>query len=315
MERNRPVRAGDSDLIRASFKPEYYEPIRDWLLIQTDKKREELYNFLKGKRAKRPGTRTTGRPFNLQWNPQRSVDLVAETSSSKVDFNRAIYGPPPWQLDPRALMPTHIDREGIFGFREPYGTHDTHDGGPGKYNEFVLSVMLKPHVAMSIYHLADDYAALSEELLKWTEKKTMKYPIDPVKDIPLLRTTAQARMMKEKLEEDHFWEPGHKPVRKTRVARDLKRIGPGGGRGEVRSMMSTRYRDVFCDEVHEDYLRSGPPPVTPSLKQVENSCPYGLFPEVPPVPLTGLPELMRQAAANRAQGQLNKQILSGPTCL
>jgi hypothetical protein len=273
MERDRPISPSNQALIRSTFKSEYFEPIRDWLLIQSDNKREKLYAFLNGKPTKRPGLKTTGRSLNLHWNPHRSVDLVAETPHTKVDFNRAIYGPLPWQLDPRAKVPTHIQTEGIFGFAEPY---ERRECDSGKYTELVLSILLKPHVARDLARLADDYFPLMNELLKWVEKKTMGYPIDPCQDIPTLTPKATCRIVREKMDEDQFWEPGHKPVRKAKVARDLKSRAR-----EVRSGMSTRYRDVFCDDVHEDYLRSGSPAVTPALKQSDNSCPFGLFPALP----------------------------------
>jgi hypothetical protein len=315
MQRDRPLRPSDDELIQQCFKLEYVTPIREWLLIQPDKKRETLYGFLRFKPAKLPGVRTTGLPVRPNWTLPRSLDLLAETVHSKIDFNRSLYGPPPWQLDPRAKIPTSVEREGIFGFKEPYPERDV-SGEPGRYTVFVLGILFKPNVARDLTPLADDYYPLMNELLKWTEKKTMLYPIDPTRDVPTLRPKTACRIVKQTLEEDRFWESGHRPIRRTKIARDLMPVtGPGGARGDVRSAMSTRYRDVFCDEVHEDYLRSGAPSVTPALKVVANACPFGLFPEVLAKRGAVLPELMRQATDNRAAGHVNKSVFTGDTCL
>jgi hypothetical protein len=316
MGRERPLRASDEALVDSSFKPEYYTPIRDWLLIQRDSKREKLYNFLKGTPSKRPGLQTTGRPLNLNWNPRRSTDLVAETPRTKVDINRSLYGPPPHQLPPQARLPTQIQQQGIFGFPAPYAEREIDNSCPEKYTVFVLSVLLKPHVVRDLAPLADDYFPLMDEILKWTEKKTMGFPIDPCRDIPTLRPKASCRIVKEKLEEDHFYEAGHKQVRKTKVARDIMpRIRAGAARGPARSAMSTRHRDTLCDDVHEDYLRSGPPPVAPMLRPVSNSHPFGEFPDILGQPLAGLSDFLRQGADNRATGNFNKAVFTGLTCL
>jgi hypothetical protein len=316
MQRERPLRPSDEELICNCFKREYHTPICDWLLIQTDSKREKLYNFLKGKPAKRPGLQTTGRPPSLNWNPHRSVDLIAETPRTKIDMNRSLYGPPPWQLPPQALVPSQIKQQGIFGFPEPYAEREIDESCPEKYTVFVLSILLKPHLVRDLARLADDYFPLMDEVLKWTEKKTMAYPIDPCQDIPTLRPKTSCRILMERLQEDHFYEPGHRQVRRTKVARDIMpSIGPGGSRGPARSAMSTRHRDTLCDDVHEDYLRSGPPPVTPMLRPVSNARPFAHFPEILGQPLAGLPELLQQSTANRATGQFNKKVVTGPTCL
>jgi hypothetical protein len=297
MSRSRPLRPSDLDLIRLSFKPQYFVPVQDWLLIQTDLKREQLYTFLRNTPSSH--FRTIPSPHPLR----RSLDLVIRTPMTAIDFNRSIHGPLHWQNDFRHHQPTSIATEGIFGFPTPLQKPNEHR----KYSEHILLTLLQTQIAEKLFPLADDYFELFQEILKWTEKKTMSYPIDPMKEIPLLQPKTTGMLLKAQFEEDHFYEPGHQEIRKTGIVSDL--------RPQRKVINSSVYRETLCDDLHEDYLRSGPPPITQSLKGIDGGCPFGLFPIVEEKGNESLPELWKPTRENRREGLTNKRVHETETCL
>jgi hypothetical protein len=314
MERNRSIRPCDEELIQSTFREQFHIPIHDWLLIQTDTKREKLYGFLKGNHPRKP-PRTITRPRDSSWTWTRTVDLVAETAYSKVDFNRAIYGPLGWQVDPRSQVPTSIARDGIFGHAPPYANRATRTCPTDceTYAQCLVKKLLKRDAAARLRPLADEHLQLLEELTKWAEKKTMSHPTDPIRGHASLDPWREGALSKAKLEEDHICPAGHRPIRRTKVARDLRERTLSG---EMRRLTRSQYQDVFCDDIHREYLVEGCPPLTPSIRPTANPFPFGVFPEVKDV-ARGLTSasLIRQAVDNRNEGRINERILHGPTCL
>jgi hypothetical protein len=311
MERTRPIRPADEELVEHSFRAEFHVPIRDWLLIQSDSKRENLYGFLKGAHPRKPlrGAMTLTIP-----RPQvsRSLELVVRTPNSAIDFNRSVYGPVQSSGDSRAHSRTSIAREGIFGSPDPYTGRAMTAGGCTRLSESLVKKLFKPVVAVSLNPLSEEYYALLQELILWTEKKTMRYPQRESSEIRSLRD--EGRLSKGRLEEDHMYAPGHRGVTGTKLARDLT---VRSLTAELAKASASRYQDCFCDELHASWLTGGPPQTVPAIRQVGNPRPFALFPEVRERPRTVLlgTDLLRLSVENRAQGQANKSVYAGRTCL
>jgi hypothetical protein len=311
MERSRPLQESDDQLLQDCFKEQFQVPVHEWLLIQTDKKRELLYEFLRGNRPRKPAKTLRCGLNSTNWGSQHRSDLVVQTATTRIDFNRAIYGPTPWQPNPRALAPTSISTQGIFGFTEPITAPDPNT--TPSLPEFYVRHFVQPEIADRLVPLADDYFPIIDEIMKWCEKKTIDYPIDPLVTHGTITSRAEGALTKAKMEEDHFYPPEHQRIRKTKLARDLIHQNY---HAQAKRLTSSRYQDVFCDEMHQDWVTSGPPPVTGPFRQVINGLPWGVFPELPGKPKRWeAPELAGQAAANRFMGKANKAIFEARTCL
>jgi hypothetical protein len=312
MERTRPLNPADEELVRSCFKEVYHLPIHDWLMIQTDKRRHLLYELLRGNRARKPAKAVDTRGITgHNWTSQRRPDLVALTPKTRIDFNRSIFGPAPFRPDPRAIAPTLVATEGVFGHADPWTPRA--QTGSASLPDYFVRHFFKPGVAEKLLPLSDEYFPLIDELIKWTEKKTMGFPIDPLIGHGSITPKAEGALTKQKLEEDHFYPPGHRFVKKTKLARDLDKKTL---RAQARKLTASRYQDVFCDEIHEDYIRNGPPPVTPNFRQVGNGTPWGLFPELHDPPKeVDMPLYRQQSRDNRVMGKANKAIFEAKTCL
>jgi hypothetical protein len=312
MERTRPLNPSDEELVRSSFHEKFFLPIHDWLLIQPDKRREVLFGLLRGARARKPAKTIEARNLSAtNWQGHRRQDLVVQTPTTRIDFNRSIFGPAGFRPDPRAIAPTQVATQGVFGHAEPW----TPRAKPGSATlpDYLVRHLFKPAVAERLVPLSDEYMPLIDELIKWTEKKTMGFPVDPLIGHGSITPKAEGALTKAKLEEDHFYPPGHRPVKKTKLARDLAKRSL---HAQARKLTASRYQDVFCDDIHEDYIANGPPPVTKPFRQVGNGTPWGLFPDMPEIDSpTHDPLLIRQAADNRLMGRYNKAIFEAKTCL
>jgi hypothetical protein len=297
MERSRPIPTSLDDLVCSTFKPQYHHPIHDWLLIQTDKKRSKLQSFLQSiPTTKRPPT-----PRRLERRP----DLVAESPKCQIDFNRSIFGPPPWQHDPRALAPTGIARDEIFGHTEPWKPRDY--PGIHRYSEHLVQQLFQGEAAARLCEFADENYELLNELNLWTEKKTNGYPVDPFGGFDNLRPKPERKLVKAIREEDHSWPPGHRRIQKTKVTRDLSVRSKG--------RQNSSYREGYCDQTHEDLLRGWGQPPTQSWKPMQNSVPFGVFPEVRLSSRKNRKEEDEWAEESRRDARANKAIFNGPTCL
>jgi hypothetical protein len=220
MERSRPIRENDEQLVQDCFKETFHLPIHDWLLIQPDKKREKLYEMLRGNPARNPAkTLPNHRLSTSNWVSQRCPELVMQSPSTRIDFNKSIYGPVPFRPDPRALAPTLISTQGIFGFTDPMKPRPS--TGCSTLPDHLIKHFFKPAAAARLTPLSDEYFPLINELVKWTEKKTMGFPVDPLRGLDSITPAAEAALVKARREEDHFYPPGHQKVRKSKLARDL----------------------------------------------------------------------------------------------
>jgi hypothetical protein len=312
MERSRPIHERDEQLVQDCFKETFHLPIHDWLLIQPDKKREKLYEMLRGNPARKPARPVPNHRLSAtSWASHRSADLVVQSPTTRIDFNRSIYGPTPFQPDPRAIAPTLVSTQGIFGFADPMKPRPS--TGSSTLPDHFVKHFFKPAAAARLIPLSDEYFPLIDELMKWTEKKTMGFPIDPLRGLDAISPTAEGALSKAKLEEDHFYPPGHQKVRKTKLARDLTKRTL---QAQARRLTASRYQDVFCDDIHEDYLVNGCPKVTPKFQLVGNGTPWALFPCLTEKPQKAdIPALAKQAGENRLMGKANKAIFEAKTCL
>jgi hypothetical protein len=312
MERERPIRQADEALVRDSFKEIFHLPIHDWLLIQPDNKRANLCDLLHGSHARKPAPAIDSLKLSrANWTATRRPELILQTPIARIDFNRSIYGPTPFRPDPRAVAPTLVATEGVFGFTDPWTPKPLI--GSATMPDYYVKHFFKPAVAARLTPLSDEYLPLIVELMNWTEKKTMGFPIDPVRGHDSITPTIEGAISKAKLEEDHMYAPGHHKVKKSKLARDLttKTLG-----AQARKLTSSRYQDVFCDDIHEDYLVNGPPEVTPAFIQVRNGLPWAQFPELKDKPARAEnPELARQVVQNRLMGKANRAIFQAKTCL
>jgi hypothetical protein len=171
----------------------------------------------------------------------------------------------------------------------------------------MIRKLFQAPVAERLFELGDEYYGLLNELTLWTEKKTNRYPIDPLRDHPSMSMRSEREMVKAKMEEDHQWVPGHRKIKRTHVARDL--------RSPRRKPTGSNYREAYCGPFGHHSRRTGPPPVAESMKPEVPPLPFGVFPEVPPLPRRTLAEFAQQAADARRDGRVNKAVFTGPTCL
>jgi hypothetical protein len=79
--------------------------------------------------------------------------------------------------------------------------------------------------------------------------------------------------------------------------------------------MASQYRDVFCDETHEDFLRTGGTAMAMSMKPIPRPLPFGVFSAVPEWLRRSLVEFTQIAADARRDGRINKSVFTGPTYL
>jgi hypothetical protein len=303
MERSRAVRPDDDALVRSTFKEQYHQPVHDWLLIQSDKKRSKLRAFLEGGLSAR-------RPPLSSRRPERRRDLIAESRHCRIDFNRAIFGPTPWQPDPRSLAPTAISREEIFGHAEPWTPRE--HSGIHHYSECMVKQLFQPAAAARLFGAAEENYGLLNELVLWTEKKTNGYPTDAFRGFDTLRPKPERTVVKAKMEEDHSFPPGYRKPQKTLVARNLTPRSLGE---ELKRATNSSYREAFCDDTHEDFLRTGNPVPPPLLKPIQNALPFGVFPEVAMSPRRNRKDYERASAEARNDRLVNKSVFEGPTCL
>jgi hypothetical protein len=234
------------------------------------------------------------------------------TPNSAIDFNRSIYGPVQSSVDSRAHSRTSIAREGIFGCPDPYTGRAMTAGGCTRLSECLVKRLFKPAVAISLGPLSDEYYALLQELILWTEKKAMGYPQRESSETRSLRD--EGRLSKARLEEDHMYPPGHRNITNTRLARDLTVRSLSA---ELAKVSTSRYQDCFGDELHTGWVAEGPPPTVPAIRQVGNPRPFAFFPGVRERPKTVLlgAELLTLSVENRTQGRANKAVHAGLTCL
>ena len=313
-ERLHPVSAEAESLIRASLKEEYHKPMRDWYLIQSDKKRARFTALCRGqastkKLPQRPSTASTTGSFYYQVQP----DLIARDANGVIDLNRSFYGDAPRRfLNSKRFAPTAIKTEGVFGFPPPYKTQSV-DGQP-KYSEFIVKKLFKPSVAKEIMFRADEYFDLLQELLKWFDKKTNDYPIDPIKGRKNLEPRTEGALTKAKLDEDHIWPAGRRRPKRPQTAKPP--VERSRGAKAIKNFMTTNYMDCFCDEAHQSWLKRSPDPRRP-CKPIKNPAPYAMFPINPYERERSVPDpyILEQARENRISGKMNRAIFESKTCL
>jgi hypothetical protein len=176
----------------------------------------------------------------------------------------------------------------------------------------MVAHLLRPAAAEALYPLADEYYGLLNNLMQWVEKKTNGYPSDAYEGRDSIRPRVQRVLVKAKMEEDHQYPTGHRKVQKMQHARDLTNHSLAV---ELKRMTNSSYREAFCDEVHEGFLREGSPVPSPPIKPMGNLLPFGVFPSVPASPRRHPREYAEMAAETRKDGMLNKAVFEGPTCL
>lgn len=316
-ERVHPVSASDQQLIRQAFKEQYHRPMYDWALIQTDKKRAKLTTMLNAlpPAKQRP---MTARSLTLS---ERSADLLIRTSTGVIDFNRAIYGKGERQLDSRRNEPTSIQKQGIFcwGSEEVvpvkkrsvmFETRPT----TGNFNEYIIKKLFNPSFASALLPLANEHAELLDEILKWTEKKTNEYPIDPIRGRGSLQPKAEGAITKARLSEDHVFGPGHRTVRRAEMAKEC--VARSYNRGLARTGMSSNYMDHFCDDSHEGW-KTQVPKLTEKVIHLKNPTPWAVFPTDNTKMRSAAtnPYWKRQALDNTTTARTNRGIFQAKTCL
>ena len=314
-ERLHPVSSEADSLIRSSFKEEYHRPMRDWFLIQSEKKRTRFLALLRGepstkKLPQRPSTASRTLSYHYQVQP----DLIARDANGVIDLNRSFYGDAPRRfLNSKRFAPTAIATEGVFGFPTPYKTRSVDT--PPKYSEFIVKKLLKPHAADEVSFRADECFDLLQELLKWVDKKTNDYPIDPIKGRKCLQPRTEGALTKAKLDEDHIYPAGHKrPGRRPQTAKPP--VERTRGAKAIKNFMTTNYMDNFCDDDHQSWLQRSPDPRRP-CKPVKNPAPYAMFPINPYERERFAPDpyILAQARENRISGKMNRAIFESKTVL
>ena len=314
-EKRHPVREEDEELIRACFKEEYHKPMRDWMLIQSDKKRARLVSLLRGQ----PSTkilpqRPTDTAKMLSFRYQVEPDLISRSSTSVIDLNRSFYGNAPRRfLNSKRFAPTAISTEGIFGFPTPYTTTRSVTAGGPKYSEFIIKRLFKPSVAQEISLRSDEYFDLLQVLQKWVDKKTNQYPIEPIRRGDILHPRVELALSKAKNEEDHMYPCGHRPIVKAQLPKGLR---SRGGAQAIRNFMTSNYTDSFCDESHQEWLKETPK-VTDTCKPIQNPAPYAMFPTNPFERERAIIDdyILQQSRENLISGKMNRAIFESKTCL
>ena len=303
MEKMRPLSESENSLIQTSFKEQYIIPMHNWAIIQSDGKRRKLFNFLR--------TQSTGelktRGFREFTTTKRRADLVLQTPTTTIDFNRAIFGD-----ESRRPMNVHkFDskgiKDGVFGYPKPYEAQPVEKVN---YGLFIAKRLLTPAAAERVEDKCEENEKLLTELLKWVEKKSNEYPIDPIRKHPTLNPTVEGQLTKEKLSEDHIYSTNHKPIKARPQARSIRRKDSGPINPNV--FWTTNYRENFCDEFHRGKM----PPPQKSYKPLKNPPPFAVFPyDIRPVERAVNPFILEQAKTNRLSGKINYQIFNAKTCL
>ena len=317
-EKVHPVSAADEELIRQSFKEEYARPIRDWALIQSDRKRLRLAALIHGE----PSTKklapemTTLRNYSFSMTHDPDPGLVVRSGTGVIDFNRSVLGDTLRKVDPRAFRPTLIQSEGIFGFPTPYKTRSWEQ--QPTYSEFLLKKLFKPNVANKILDRCDEYFDLLQELVKWCDKKGNGYPVDPIKGRKNLKAETEREANKAKNSEDHMYPPGYRKleVRKGTILNPKIKVRGADLSMMTKKLMTSAYVDSFCDETHKAWLERSPE-TSPSYKPVDNPTPYAYFPGNPFERDIYEPDeyIYQQARENRISGRMNRDIFNSKTCL
>ena len=314
-EKRHPVPPEDLALIRSTFKEEYHRPMRDWMLIQSDKKRARLLGLIRCQ----PSTKILPQPLAdssrmLSYHYQADPRLVSRSATGVIDLNRSFYGDAPRRfLNSKRFAPTAISTEGIFGFPTSYATRSIVSEDSPKYSEFIVKKLFQPAAAREISLRADEYFDLLQVLLKWVDKKTNQYPIDPIRGRKSLEPRTEGALTKAKNEEDHMYPAGHRPITKAQLPKGLR---SRGGAQAIKNFMTSHYTDSFCDESHQEWLKSTPR-VTDSCKPIQNPAPYAMFPGNPFERERAVFDeyILQQSRENSISGKINRDIFNSKTCL
>ncbi|OHT08640.1 hypothetical protein TRFO_22717 [Tritrichomonas foetus] len=301
MERERPLSESEDHLIKTMFKENYRIPIHNWALIQKDGKRAKLFAFLR--------TQSTGelrtRGFREFTTSRRMPELVLQTPTTTIDFNRAIFGDQSRRPMNKHKFESKGIKDGVFGYARPYTAQPVEKVN---YGLFIAKKLLVPNAVSKVEDKCEQYEGLLTELLKWVEKKANDFPIDPIRKHPNLNPVNEGRLTKEKLSEDHIYATTHKALKVHPLQRSLRRRDTSN----INSFWSTNYQDNFCDEIHRGKM----PPPQKSFKQLDNPAPFAVFPcNNEPIERAYNALIMEQAETNRKMGKINFQILNGKTCL
>lgn len=301
MERSRPIHDDEDQLIQSSFKEEYINPIHNWALIQKDSKRNKLFNFL---RTRGDGSKT--RDFRPMTTARRRPELVIQSATATIDFNRAIFGEHSQRPMNKHKFASDGIKDGVFGYTKPYTAQPQE---VVNYALFIAKQLLVPSVVKRVAGACEQNEKLLNELLKWVEKKANNYPIDPIRKHPELNPVVEGRLTKEKLSEDHIYSTTHKQLKIHPQSRSLRRRDVG----RFDSFWSTNYMDNFCDDFH----RGKTPPPDKLYKQVvSKQPPFAVFPPDNSPEEKAYNELiMQQAKTNRELGRTNYLIFNAKTCL
>lgn len=304
MERSRPLSEDEENLIRTSFKEQFTKPMYNWALIQKDSKRNKLFTFLRS-----TSRATMTREFRPLTAAQRRPELVIRSPNATIDFNRAIFGDVTSRPLSRQKFESREIKNGIFGNARPYTAQPEECVNYGLY---IAKKLLEPSVVQKVQGACQQNENLLVELLKWAEKKTNEYPIDPIRKHPELNPVVEGRMTKAKLSEDHVYSTTHKTIRTHPLARTLK-ARDTAQIGNFDAFWSTNYQDNFCDEFHSGKM---PRPQQIYRQPVTKNPPYCVFPaDQRPVESAYNELIMRQSQTNRELGRINYQIFNAKTCL
>lgn len=304
MEKSRPLHAEDEELIAQSFKPEYVKPVQVFCLIAPNSKRNKIYRFIRGEisDSTQPKTARIFQPT------RRERDLVVRSPRGSIDFNRSIFGEiHSKQVNAHKFESPGIHNDGIFGFTKPY-TPRQEPEQPVRLGLFIAKKLMTPLGVSRVQDTLDDpknYKILTE-ILKWVEKKGNVYPIDELKNDPVLSPRVEGQEVKAKNLEDHMYSTSHRFYTPHPPARTLRKSA------RFQTNYTTAYQETYCDEMHQTLC----PKVDPPIKPVTNNTPFAQFPESSEdFPEYHSPLLVSQSKTNFLLGKFNNKVFNSQTCL
>lgn len=302
MEKTRPLKTEDEELIAESFKPEYVKPVQVFCLIAPTNKRNKIYRFIRGEISEA----TTPRTARIFQPTRRERDLVVRSPRGSIDFNRSIFGEiHSKQVNAHKFESAGIRNDGIFGFPQPYTPRAEQ---PVHLGLFIAKKLMTPLGVSRVQDTLDDpknYKILTE-ILKWCEKKGNVYPVDELRNDPTLSPTVEGQISKEKNSEDHMYSTSHRFYTPHPPARTLRKSA------RFQTNYTTAYQETYCDEMHKTHV----PKVDPPIKPVTNNTPFALFPEsTEDFPEYHSPLLVSQSKTNFMLGKFNNKVFNSQTCL
>lgn len=303
MEKSRPLSSEDEQFIAQTFKPEYVKPMQVYYLIASNGKRKKLMKFLHGDTTtERPPT--TARIFQPT---RREADLVVRSPRGSIDFNRGIFGQVrSKKVNQHKFESRGIHEDGIFGYARPYTAVPEEKS---TLPVFLAKKLMTPLGLSRVENTLDDTAnyQILTELVKWAEKRSNAYLIDPLRDDPELSPRAQLRQCKEKNSEDHMYPTQHRFYEPHPPASTLTRSGRA-----FKTNYTTAFQESFCDEMHQHLPTKVDPPIIP----LRNNCPFAPFPTSgEKEEVYRSPFLQQNALTTYLDGKFNNQVFNSATCL